>query len=179
MRSKSIPMIAFPILVLLLLAGERAATVLLGYFPSDPAIWRVWLSLRTLFGNFWLQVDPVAGGSVALQLIGLGMAMLACCWLVRARTGFAIPFLVNHITLLFAAAMFATSYHARTASVFADLPGLEAYVLPVGFALNWLTGSVLAIGIAACGYCHYLFLKEARRRARDKAFALVVLECDL
>ncbi|CAN7251771.1 hypothetical protein [Aminobacter aminovorans] len=179
MRSRATPIIAFPVFVLLLLASERIATVLLGYFPSDPDVWRIWLSLRTQFGGFWLLVDQFAGGAVTLQLIGLGMVMLACCSLVRVRTRFAIPFLVNHIALLFTAAMFATSYQARTASVFADLPGLETYMLPVGFSLNGLTGSVLAIGIAACGYCHYLFLSEARRSTREVAFALQTLKRDL
>lgn len=180
MRSRATPIIiAFPVFVLLLLASERVATVLLGYYPSHPDMWRVWLSLRTQFGSFWLVVGQFAGGSVTLQLIGLGMVMLACCRLVRVRSRFAIPFLVNHITLLFAAVMFATSYQARTASVFADLPVLETYVLPVGFSLNGLTGSVLAIGFAACGYCHYLFLSEARRRTRELTFALLTLGRDL
>lgn len=177
MRIRTAPVIAFPILVLLLLAGERAATVLLGRYPADPAMWRAWLALRGLFGNFWFQVDSWLGASMAVEMAALAVAAALCTWLARAlRAG---AFLVNHAALLFVLAAFATSYHARTASVLAYVPGLESYRLPVGFSLDWLTGPVLALGLVACGYCHYLFLGEARRRARDRALRLIALERDL
>ncbi|MEO5321776.1 hypothetical protein PV773_00485 [Mesorhizobium sp. CC13] len=177
MRIRTVPVIAFPLLVLLLLAGERAATVLLGQFPADPGMWRAWLALRALFGNFWFQVDSLLGTSIGMQFVALAAVAALCTWLARAlRAG---AFLVNHTALLFVAAAFATSYHARTASVLAYVPGLETFMLPAGFSLDWLTGSVLALGLLACGYCHYLFLGEARRRARERTLRLVALERDL
>lgn len=177
MRVRTAPVIAFPLLVLLLLAGERAATVLLGRFPADPGMWRAWLALRALFGNFWFLVNSWLGASITVQLAVLAVAATLCARLAKAPLAGA--FLVNHASLLFVAAAFATSYHARTASVLAYVPGLESYTLPAGFALDWLTGPVLALGLLACGYCHYLFLGEARRRARERALRLIALERDL
>lgn len=179
MRARSTLLIAFPVLLLALLAGERTAVVLLGAYPADPELWRVWLSLRALIGNFWVQTDFWLGTSLALQWCGLAVAAILCGLLARVRTPVAIPFLLNHVTLLLVVVMLATGNHARTASILSDLPGLGVYMLPAGLAFNWLAGTVLAFGICACGYCHYLFLQDARCRKRAVAFTLLLVERDL
>ena len=45
MKRKPILLFAFPALMLLILAAERAATFLLGAYPASPTMWRGGLRL--------------------------------------------------------------------------------------------------------------------------------------
>ncbi|RVC45092.1 hypothetical protein EN779_32940, partial [Mesorhizobium sp. M4B.F.Ca.ET.088.02.2.1] len=78
MKRKPILLFAFPALMLLILAGERAATFLLGAYPASPTTWRIWLELRPLATMFWQQVDLYMGASIALDAAILAAATIVC-----------------------------------------------------------------------------------------------------
>ena len=178
-QRKSIMLFAFPALILLILAGERMATFLLGTYPASPTMWRIWLELRPLSTMFWQHIDLYLGASMALDASILVTASIACWMACRTRRSAAFFFLTNHVALLFAGLMIAVGSHSETASTIAAFTaprGLQ-FSLMVDFTLK--NSLVLMLGTAACAYCHVAFLSEARQRSEALAARLVALQRDL
>ncbi|QND58632.1 hypothetical protein [Mesorhizobium huakuii] len=178
MKRRPILLFAFPAFILMILAGERLATLLLGAYPASPAMWRIWLELRPSSAMFWQQVDLYLGGSMVLDAVILAAAAMVCWSACRMRRAAAF-FLANHVALLFAGLMIASSSHSQTASTVAAFPmsnGLQ-FALRVDF--TWQNSLVLVLGFAACAYCHVAFLRETRLRAETLALRLMTLSRDI
>jgi hypothetical protein len=178
MKRKSTMLFAFPALILLILAGERMATFLLGAYPASPTMWRIWLELRPLSTMFWQQVDLYLGSSMVLDASMLAAASIVCWMACRTRRSAAF-FLANHVALLFAGVMIAVTSHSETASTIAafTVPGGLPFQLMVDFTLK--NSLVLFLGVTACAYCHVAFLSETRQRSEALAARLVALQRDL
>ncbi|TIL42975.1 hypothetical protein [Mesorhizobium sp.] len=178
MTRKPLLLFAFPALILLILAGERAATFLLGTYPASPALWRIWLELRPLATIFWQQVDLYLSGSMVLDAAILTAASIVCWMACRTRKSAAFSFLANHVALLFAGLMMASSSHSETASTIAAFtaPSGSPFLLVLDF--TWQNSLVLLLGTAACAYCHFAFLGEARQRSEALAVRLFALQRD-
>lgn len=178
MKRKSILLFAFPAFILMLLASERIATLLLGPYAASPVMWRIWLELHPLSAMFWQQVDLGLGGSMVLDAVIL-VAAAAVCWGACRMRRPAAFFLANHVALLFAGLMIASSSHSETASTVAAFPlsnGLQ-FALIVDF--TWQNSLVLVLGFAACAYCHVAFLRETRLRGESPALRLRALGRDI
>lgn len=178
MKRKSIMLFAFPALILLILAGERMATLLLGAYPASPAMWRIWLELRPLSTMFWQQVHLFLGASMVLDASILAAASVVCWTACRTRKSAAFFFLANHVALLFAGLMIAATSNSETASTIASftVPGGLPFSLMVDFTLK--NSLVLLLGLTACAYCHVVFLSETRQRSEMLAARLVALQRD-
>ena len=179
MQRKSVMLFAFPALILLILAGERMATFLLGAYPASPTMWRIWLELRPLSTMFWQQIDLFLGASMVLDASILAAASIVCWMACRTRKSAAFYFLANHIALLFAGLMIAVTSHSETASAIASftVPGGLPFSLVVDFTPK--NSLVLVLGLTACAYCHVAFLSETRQRSEALAMRLVALRRDL
>jgi len=178
MKRRSILVFAFPAFILLILAGERAATFLLGAYPASPAMWWIWLELRPLSTMFWQQVDLYVEGSMVLDAAILIAAAIACWSACRTRRSAAF-FLANHVALLFAGLMIASNSHSKTASTIAAFTASRSpqFSLTLDFTLE--NSLVLVLGLVACTYCHVAFLRETRQSARALSVRLIALQRDL
>ncbi|MBZ9862940.1 hypothetical protein LB520_24895 [Mesorhizobium sp. CA12] len=178
MMRKPILLFAFPALVLILLAAERAAALLLGFYPASPAAWHAWLELRPFSTMFWQQVHVYLGGSMALDAAVIVLAAGAC-WMICQAKRSAGFFLANHAALIFAGKMMALSSQAETASTIAafTVPNGWRFSLMLDFSLK--NSLVLCLGLAACAYCHVAFLREAKLRAEARAVRMLALQRDL
>ncbi|WP_027170054.1 hypothetical protein [Mesorhizobium sp. WSM3224] len=178
MTRKPTLLFAFPALMLLLLAAERAAAMLLGFYPASPAAWHAWLELRPFSTMFWQQAHVYLGGSMAVDAAILAFAAGACWMICQARRSAGF-FLANHAALIFAGKMIALSSHAETASTIAafTIPNGLHFSLMLDFSLK--NSLVLCLGLAACAYCHVTFLREARARAEARAVRILALQRDL
>lgn len=175
---KPILLFAFPALVLLLLAAERMAAMLLGFYPASPAAWHAWLELRPFSTMFWQQAHVYLGGSMALDA-AIIVFTAGACWMICQAKRSAGFFLANHAALIFAGKMIALSSHAETASTIAafTVPNGWQFSLMLDFSLkNCL---VLCLGLAACAYCHVAFLREARQCAEVRTIRMLSLQRDL
>lgn len=178
MTRKPLLLFAFPALILLILAGERAATFLLGTYPASPALWRIWLELRPLATMFWQQVDLYLSGSMVLDAAILTAASIVCWMACRTRKSAAFFFLANHAALLFAGLMMASSSHSETASTIAAFTAPSGQPFSLILDFTWRNSLVLGLGTAACAYCHVAFLGEARQRSEALAVRLFALQRD-
>lgn len=178
MKRRPIILFAFPAFILMILAAERMATMLLGTFPASPAMWRIWLELRPLSAMFWQQVDLYLGGSMALDAAILAAVAMVCWSACRMRRAAAF-FLANHVALLFAGLMIASSSHSQTASTVAAFPMSNGLQFALGVDFTWQNSLVLVLGVAACAYCHVAFLRETRLRAESLALRLMALGRDI
>lgn len=178
MMRKPILLFAFPALMLLLLAAERMAALLLGFYPASPAMWHIWLELRPFSTMFWQQAHVYLGGSMAVDAAILILAAGACWMICQARRSAGF-FLANHAALIFAGKMMALSSHAETASTIAafTIPNGLHFSLMLDFSLK--NSLVLCLGLAACAYCHVAFLSEARARAEARSVRVLALQRDL
>jgi len=178
MKRKPILLFAFPAFVLMVLACERMATMLLGSYPASPAMWRIWLELRPLSAMFWQQVDLYLYGSMTLDAVILVAAALLC-WSACRMKGPAAFFLANHVALLFAGLMIASSSHSQTASTVAAFPMSNGLQFALKIDFTWQNSLVLLLGFAACAYCHVAFLRETRLRGDPLALRLMTLGRDI
>ena len=178
MKRRPILLFAFPAFILVVLACERIATMLLGSYPASPAMWRIWLELRPLSAMFWQQIDPYLYGSMALDAVILVAAALVFWSACRVRPAAAF-FLANHVALLFAGLMIASSSHSETASTVAAFPMSNGLQFALKIDFTWQNSLVLVLGFAACAYCHVAFLRETRLRAESLALRLMTLGRDL
>ncbi|RAZ87526.1 hypothetical protein DPM33_25745 [Mesorhizobium hawassense] len=178
MTRKPILLFAFPALMLLLLAAERMAAMLLGFYPASPAVWHAWLELRPFSTMFWQQADFYLGGSMVLNAAVILVATTACWMACQAKrsTGF---FLANHVALLFAGLMIALGSHSETASTIASFTAPRGMQFSLMIDFSWENSLVLCLGLAACAYCHVAFLREARLRAEARAIHILALQRDL
>ena len=179
MKRKSILLFAFPAFILLILAGERAATFLLGAYPASPAMWRVWLELRPMSTMFWQQVDLYLGGSMVLDAAVLIAASIVCWMACRTTKSAAFFFLANHVALLFAGLMIISSSHSETASTIAAFTAPSGLQFSLALDFTWQNSLVLILGTAACAYCHVAFLSETRQRSEARAICIIALQRDL
>ncbi|TPN89366.1 hypothetical protein FJ987_24325 [Mesorhizobium sp. CU2] len=178
MTRKPILLFAFPALVLLLLAAERVASMLLGFYPASPAVWHAWLELRPFSTTFWQQVHAYLGGSLAIDAAILVFAAGACWMVCQARRSAGF-FLANHAAMMFAGLMMALSSHAETASTIAAFTMSPRLQFSVMVDFNLQNCLVLCLGLAACAYCHVTFLREAKARAETRAVRMLALQRDL
>ena len=178
MKRRPILLFAFPAFILMVLACERMATMLLGSYPASPAMWRIWLELRPLSAMFWQQVDLYLYGSMTLDAVILVAAALLC-WSACRMKGPAAFFLANHVALLFAGLMIASSSHSQTASTVAAFPMSNGLQFALKIDFTWQNSLVLLLGFAACAYCHVAFLRETRLRGDPLALRLMTLGRDI
>ncbi|TPI69300.1 hypothetical protein [Mesorhizobium sp. B2-8-9] len=178
MMRKPIPLFAFPALVLILLAAERAAALLLGFYPASPAAWHAWLELRPFSTMFWQQVHVYLGGSMALDAAIIVFAAGAC-WMASCSKWSGGFFIANHAAIIFAGSMMALSSHAETASTIAAFVTPHGLQFSVMVDLSLQNCLVLCLGLAACAYCHVAFLREAKLRAEARAVRMLSLQRDL
>ncbi|AZO71724.1 MULTISPECIES: hypothetical protein [unclassified Mesorhizobium] len=178
MTRKPILMFAFPALMLFLLAAERIATFLLGFYPASPAMWQAWLELRPYSTMFWQQVNFYLGGSIALDTAIILVAS-AACWMACQAKRSAGFFLANHVALLFAGLMIAAGSHSETASTIASFTAERGFQFSLMIDFSLKNSLVLCLGLAACVYCHVAFLREARQRADARAGRILALQRDL
>jgi hypothetical protein len=178
MMRKPILLFAFPALMLVLLAAERVAATLLGFYPASPAVWHAWLELRPFSTMFWQQAHVYLGGSMAVDAAIIVFAAGACWMICQARRSAGF-FLVNHAALLFVGKMMALSSSAETASTIAafTIPNGLHFSLMLDFSLK--NSLVLCLGLAACAYCHVTFLREAKARAEARSVRILALQRDL
>ncbi len=178
MMRKPILLFAFPALMLLLLAAERMAAMLLGSYPASPAVWQIWLELRPFSTIFWQQLHVYLGGSMAVDAAVI-LAVSALCWVASRSKWSGGFFLANHAAMIFAGLMMALSSHAETASTIAAFTTPRG--LPYSLMLDFSPQNclVLCLGLAACAYCHITFLREAKMRAEARAMRLLALQRDL
>ena len=178
MKRRPILLFAFPAFILMVLACERMATMLLGSYPASPAMWRIWLELRPLSAMFWQQINLYLYGSMTLDAVILVAALLVCWSACRVRPAAAF-FLANHLALLFAGLMIAASSHSETASTVAAFPMSNGLQFALKIDFTWQNSLVLVLGFAACAYCHVAFLRETRQRGDTLALRLMTLGRDL
>ncbi|MGX5799725.1 hypothetical protein ACWGS9_00570 [Bradyrhizobium sp. Arg314] len=175
---KPILLFAFPALMLLLLAAERVAAMLLGSYPASPAMWHIWLELRPFSTMFWQQVHVYLGGSMAIDAAIIVLAA-GGCWMASRSKWSGGFFLANHAAMIFAGFMMALSSHAETASTIAAFVTPHGLQFSVMVDLSLQNCLVLCLGLAACAYCHVAFLLEARARAETRAVRVLTLQRDL
>jgi hypothetical protein len=177
MKRKPLLLVAFPFLILAILAGERMATFLLGAYPASPTAWWIWLELRPLSTMLWQQVNAWLGGSMAVDAAILAAASIVC-WVACNTKRSAFSFLANHVALILAGLMIAVGTHSETASTIAAFtsPRGLPYSLAIDFTLK--NSLVLLLGTVACAYCHIAFLAEARQRS-VRAIRILALQRDL
>ncbi|RUX34462.1 hypothetical protein EOA23_01915 [Mesorhizobium sp. M2A.F.Ca.ET.042.01.1.1] len=178
MMRKPILLYAFPALMLVLLAAERMAALLLGFYPASPAVWHAWLELRPYSTMFWQQAHVYLGGSMAVDAAILVFAAGAC-WMICQAKRSAGFFLANHAALIFAGLMMAQSSHAETASTVAAFVTPHGLQFSVMVDLSLQNCLVLCLGLAACAYCHVAFLREAKLRAEARSVRMLALQRDL
>ncbi|RWH66142.1 hypothetical protein [Mesorhizobium sp.] len=178
MMRKPILLFAFPALMLVLLAAERMAALLLGFYPASPAAWHAWLELRPYSTMFWQQVDFYLGGSMALDAAMILVAS-AACWMACRGKRSAGFFLANHIALLFAGLMIMAGSHSETASTIASFTAPRGMQFSLAIDFSWNNSLLLCLGLAACAYCHVAFLREARQRAEARSVRQLALQRDL
>jgi len=141
-------------------------------------MWRIWLELRPLSAMFWQQVDLYLYGSMTLDAVILVAAALLC-WSACRMKGPAAFFLANHVALLFAGLMIASSSHSQTASTVAAFPMSNGLQFALKIDFTWQNSLVLVLGFAACAYCHVAFLRETRLRGDPLALRLMTLGRDI
>jgi hypothetical protein len=178
MMRKPVLLFAFPALMLLLLAAERVAALLLGFYPASPAVWRAWLELRPYSTMFWQQVNFYLGGSMSLNVAIIVVASVACWMACRAKRSAGF-FLANHVALLFAGLMIMAGSHSETASTIASFTAPRGVQFSVAIDFSWNNSLLLCLGLAACAYTHVAFLREARLRTEARAVRMLALQRDL
>jgi hypothetical protein len=178
MTRKPILLFAFPALMLLLLAAERMAALLLGLYPASPAVWHAWLELRPFSTMFWQQAHIYLGGSMALDAAVIVFAAGAC-WMICQAKRSAGFFLANHAAMIFAGLMMMLSSHAETASTIASFTTSRGLRFSMMLDFSLQNSLVLCLGLAACAYCHVTFQREAKARAETRAVRLLALQRDL
>lgn len=178
MMRKPILLFTFPALMLLLLAAERMAALLLGFYPASPAVWHAWLELRPYSTMFWQQAHVYLGGSMAVDAAILVFAAGAC-WMICQAKRSAGFFLANHAALIFAGLMIMAGSHSETASTIASFTAPRGMQFSLAIDFSWSNSLLLCIGLAACAYCHVAFLREARQRAEARSVRMLGLQRDL
>ncbi|MBZ9846821.1 hypothetical protein LB565_02250 [Mesorhizobium sp. CA14] len=178
MMRKPILLFAFPALMLLLLAAERMAALLLGFYPASPAVWHAWLELRPYSTMFWQQAHVYLGGSMALDA-AIVVCAAGACWLASRSKWSGGFFIANHAAMIFAGFMMALSSNAETASTIAAFVTPHGLQFSVMVDLSLKNSLVLCLGLAACAYCHVAFLREARLCAGARAVRILSLQRDL
>ncbi|OHV67169.1 hypothetical protein LCM4577_26850 [Mesorhizobium sp. LCM 4577] len=178
MMRKPILLFAFPALMLLLLAAERMAALLLGFYPASPAVWHAWLELRPFSTMFWQQVHVYFGGSMAVDA-AIIVFTAGLCWMASRSKWSGGFFLANHAAMIFAGLMMALSSSAETASTIAAFVTPHGLQFSVMVDLSLQNCLVLCLGLAACAYCHVAFLREAKLRAEARSIRMLALQRDL
>ncbi|WP_292314436.1 hypothetical protein [Mesorhizobium sp.] len=164
--------------MLLLLATERMAALLLGFYPASPAVWHAWLELRPYSTMFWQQAHVYLGGSMAVDAAILVFAAGAC-WMASRGKQSAGFFLANHVAVLFAGLMIMAGSHSETASTIASFTAARGMQFSLAIDFSWNNSLLLCLGLAACAYCHVAFLREAKLRAEARSVRMLALQRDL
>ena len=163
----------FPLALLALAAAERTATLLLGLYPSSPAMWAVWSELRAPLRDVLPMLD--AGHPASLQMaviLAAATLVLAAAWTRRwARW----TLLVNHVALIVCGISVIVT--ARSSVVSAGLfDSTTETLFAVNGQLTALHLAMLALGTLSCAACHYAFLAGPRRAAGVVALRLAQLQ---
>ncbi|TGS42802.1 MULTISPECIES: hypothetical protein [unclassified Mesorhizobium] len=177
MKRKPLLFFAFPAFVLLILAAERMATILLGTYPASPGMWKVWLTLHPSSGMVWQQVDVYLGGSMALDFALLGAA-LGICWMASQARRSAAFFLANHGSLILAASMILIGGRSQTASTIAGFTAPSGFQFSLTMDFTWLNCLLAVIGVTACAYCHFAYIRELGMRVEPLRVRLMALQRD-
>lgn len=175
MRHASRPLLltVFPLALLAIAGAERTATLLLGLYPSSPAMWTVWAELRAPLRDVLPMLD--AGHPVSLQMaviLATAMLVLAAAWTRRwARW----TLLVNHVALIVCGISVVVT--ARSSVVSAGLFDATTETLfAINGQLTTLHLAMLTLGTLSCAACHYAFLSGPRRAAGVVALRLAQLQ---
>jgi hypothetical protein len=176
MRHRGLLLIAFPTLLLTLVAAERSSTYLLGIYPTEPAMWRIWLELRPQLRLISDQLDLVTGYSLSLQALLLLLTGMAVIFALKLRKSDMVLFLANHLALVITAMGTILAAGARVAG-----PGLAYFsadnsAVIAGLPTTWLQIAVLLAGTGCCAFCHYIYLVEARHRSSALSIRIAELQ---
>ncbi|MBZ9995229.1 hypothetical protein [Mesorhizobium sp. BH1-1-4] len=177
MKRKSLLLFAFPAFVLLILAMERVATLLLGTYPASPDMWKIWLTLHQSSGMVWQQVDLYLGGSMGLDFALLGVA-LGICWMASQARRSAAFFLANHGALILAASMIFIGGRSQTASTIAAFTAPSGFQFSLMMDFTWLNCLLAVVGVATCAYCHFAYIGELGMRAEARRVRIMALQRD-
>jgi hypothetical protein len=169
-------LVAFPALILMLVAVERSSTFLLGTYPSEPAIWQIWLALRPQMRLISDQLDVVTGYSLPYQALLLLLAGTAILCALKLRKSTMVLFLANHLALLFAAVgtIFATG--ASVAGPGLAYTSIDNSAVIAGLPFSWMQVVVLIAGTGCCVFCHYVYLAEARHKSSALSIRIAELQ---
>ena len=166
--------IIFPMTIVGLMVAERLATFLLGSYPSEPALWAISLELRSLFRGSATWLETGTGDSIIIQ-IGLLIATIAILLLAMGTRRWAtFLFLVNHAALLFVGVTALMASGSTTASASGPLLMSGHFLFTGVLQLNAFHSIVLALGLAGCASCHYLFL--AQKSANERVLVIAMKE---
>lgn len=177
MKRKPLLLFAFPAFVLLILAAERMATILLGTYPASPDMWKIWLALHPSSGMVWQQVDVYLGGSMVLDFALLGTA-LGTCWMACQARRSAAFFLANHGALILAASMILIGGRPQTASTIAAFTAPSGLQFSLTMDFTWLNCMLAVIGVTACTYCHFAYVRELGMRVESRRVRMMALQRD-
>jgi len=176
MRHRGLLLIVFPASLLMLLAAERFSIYLLGFYPSEPVLWRVWLELRPQLRPISDQLDILTGYSLSLQALLLLLAATGTAFALKLRKSSTLLFLINHLALVIAAAGAILAAGPTVAGPWITDAIIGVWGLPAGPQFSWLQISVLVLGTGCCLFCHYVFLAEARQKSSLLAVRLKELQ---
>ncbi|MBZ9754536.1 hypothetical protein LB524_04495 [Mesorhizobium sp. ESP6-5] len=177
MKRQPLLLFAFPACVLLILAAERMATLLLGTYPASPDMWKIWLALHPSSGMVWQQVDAYLGGSMVLDFALLGAALVVCWMASRARRSAAF-FLANHGILVLAASMIFIGGRSQTASTIAAFTAPSGFRFSLMMDFTWLNCLLAVIGVTACAHCHLAYVRELGMRVESRRVRIMALQRD-
>ncbi|MBZ9925646.1 hypothetical protein [Mesorhizobium sp. BR1-1-4] len=177
MKRQPLLLFAFPACVLLILAAERMATLLLGAYPASPDMWKIWLALHPSSGMVWQQVDVYLGGSMVLDFALLGAALVVCWMASRARRSAAF-FLANHGILVLAASMIFIGGRSQTASTIAAFTAPSGFRFSLMMDFTWLNCLLAVIGVTACAYCHLAYIRELGMCVESRRVRIMALQRD-
>ncbi|WP_394885829.1 hypothetical protein ACG873_01800 (plasmid) [Mesorhizobium sp. AaZ16] len=176
LRHRGLLLIAFPTLLLMLVAAERSSTYLLGIYPSEPTMWQIWLELRPQMRLISDQLDVVTGYSLSLQALLLLLAGTAVVFALKLRKSAVVLFLANHLALLATAIGTVLAAGARVAGPGLAYSSIDNSAVIAGLPFTWLQFAVLIAGTGCCAFCHYVYLAEARHRSSALSVRIAELQ---
>ena len=179
MRHRGLLLIAFPTLLLTLLAAERWSTYLLGAYPSEPNVWRVWFELRPQMRLISDQLDIVTGSSLSLQALLVFLAGTAVVFALQLRKSAMVLVLANHLALVIAAAGTLLAGGARVAGPGLAYGDIADSAVMAGLLFTWLQLAVLIAGISCCVCVHYIYLEETWQRSSVLSVRMAELQRNL
>ena len=165
MPYRKISFVAFPLLLIVMIALERAASHLLILYPDNWQLWLASVELRSIFRFPANLLDAATGFSISAQALILIGALIAALVALRICRP-ALSFLINHACLLAILAAISIEGLPSVAGIGPEGWLGDATRFGLALELTALKISILAVGVAGCILCHQSILRQARHRRR-------------